>query len=273
MARFATLYSGSSGNSAVVLHNTPAGQEYLLVDMGKNCKQTLLALQALELQDATLRGILITHEHIDHVSGLKVFLKKCPVPVYGSAATLAALQAQQILPDTVARYPLANGQSAMRGGFTVQAFATSHDSADCCGFRITTADGTSMAIATDLGVLNHPVYENLLGCGLVALESNYDRVMLQMGPYPYYLKTRIASQRGHLSNDDAAAAIADLLADGCHRFALCHLSRENNTPDLARATVTARLAEDGRFAPQQLTPQALTLQVSPRDNVSDWIDF
>ncbi len=273
MARFATLYSGSSGNSAAVLHSTPNGQEYLLVDMGKNCKQTLLALQALELQDATLRGILVTHEHVDHVSGLRVFLKKCPVPVYGSPATLAALNAQQLLPPAVRQYPLADGACAQRGPFTIQAFATSHDSAGCCGFRISGQDGGTMAIATDLGVLSHTVYENLLDCSLVALESNYDRAMLQMGPYPYYLKTRIASSQGHLSNDDAAAAIADLLAGGCRRFALCHLSRENNTPDLARATVTARLLTDGRFAPQQLAPDVLTLQISPRDSVSDWIEF
>ncbi len=272
MPRFATLYSGSSGNCAAVVHTTPAGQEYLLVDMGKNCKQTLLALDALGLAPAGLQGILVTHEHIDHVAGLRVFLKKHPVPVYGSAATLAALTAQQPLPAGVQLCPVEDGQTVTMGSFAAQAFATSHDSAGCCGWRIG-CGGSVMAIATDLGCLGPLVYGNLAGCSLVALESNYDRVMLQMGPYPYHLKVRIASPLGHLSNDEAADAIASLLADGCHRFALCHLSRENNTPATARTTVLQRLVSDGRFALAQLESTALTLQVSPRDRVSDWIEF
>ena len=97
--------------------------------------------------------------------------------------------------------------------------------------------------------------------------------MLQMGPYPYYLKSRILSTRGHLSNEDCADTLAELLADGCCRFALCHLSQENNIPDLARATVMGRLQQDGRFTPEQLATGALTLQVSPRHGASDWIEF
>lgn len=270
MARFATLYSGSSGNSAAIACAGAAGEEYLLVDVGKNCKQTLLALQQLGLDPAALRGILVTHEHSDHVTGLRVFLKKHPVPVYASAATLQALRDQGLVPPNAQLVAVGEDPFAV-GAFEVRAFAASHDAAGCRGFRVRCADGGCMAIATDLGVVDAGVYGGLRACGLVALESNYERGMLQMGPYPYYLKQRIASPVGHLSNDACAAAVADLLADGCTRFALCHLSQQNNLPELARAGVQQCLAEDGRFTPLQLA--GLTLQVSPRHTASPWIEF
>lgn len=272
MARFATLYSGSSGNSAAVAQTTAAGTEFLLVDMGKNCKQAMLSLQQLELDVRGLKGILVTHEHSDHISGLKVFLKKHPVPVYGGVATLEALAAEDAVPPTAQLIPI-DGRREDIAGFGVQAFATSHDSAGCCGFHIECADGHTMSIATDLGYVSRPVMQQLQGCGLVALECNYDKTMLMMGPYPYYLKSRINSTRGHLSNEECAETLAELLAAGCTRFALCHLSQENNIPDLARATVMERLLQDGRFVPEQLAAGALTLQVSPRHSASDWIEF
>lgn len=272
MARFATLYSGSSGNSAVVAQNTLFGSQFLLVDVGKNCKQALLSMQQLQLDPHGLCGVLVTHEHSDHISGLKVFLKKYPVTVYGGTATLEALAAMDAVPPSTRLEPI-DGRPEDIADFGVEAFATSHDSAGCCGFHISCTDGQTMSIATDLGVVSGAVYQHLSNSHLVALECNYDRTMLQMGPYPYYLKTRIASPRGHLSNDDSAETIAQLLAGGCQKFALCHLSQENNTPDLARVTVRCRLEQDGRFTPAQLSAQELTLQVSPRHAASDWIDF
>lgn len=270
MARFATLYSGSSGNSAAVAQNTENGG-FLLVDVGKNCKQAMLSMQQLGLDARRLRGILVTHEHSDHVSGLRVFLKRFPVPVYSGAATLEALIAQDAVPAG-AELVAVDGRREDVAGFGVEAFATSHDSVGCCGFHVECDDGHDMSIATDLGMVSREVYASLRGRGLVALESNYDRVMLQMGPYPYYLKARIASERGHLCNDECAGVVADLLADGCRRFALCHLSQENNTPELALRTVRDRLAGDGRFTPEELY-DGLTLQVSPRHTASDWIEF
>ena len=270
MARFATLYSGSSGNSAAVVRSGPEGEEYLLVDVGKNCKQTLLALQELGLPVSGLRGILITHEHADHVNGLNVFLKKCPVPVYGSTGTLRALTAQQLVPPTARLLPLE--EETVLSGFTVRPFAASHDAADYRGYRITVTDAgheAVMGIATDIGTVDGAVFQCLRGCGLVALEANYDRVRLQLGPYPYYLKRRIASDTGHLSNDACAEVVAELAAEGCRRFALCHLSQENNTPELARVTVQRR-------AEQSLTPleaASLLLQVSPRHQPSPWVEF
>ncbi len=262
MASFTTLYSGSSGNCGLVR----CGEKYLLIDMGKSCRTTVNALKELGLPLADLQGILVTHEHVDHVSGLRVFLKHHPVPVYGGADTLDALACAGILPDNVDAIAL-EGRGEDVGGFYVSAFPTSHD-VPCCGYRIRTADGRVMAIATDLGHLTPVVHTNLAGADLVAIEANYDLYSLRNGPYPYYLKRRIESPRGHLSNDECAAKILELLQEGCTRFALCHLSQENNTPDLALGTVFRTLAMAG------VTPEKGTvIQAQKRSQISDWIEF
>ena len=262
MAYFTTLYSGSSGNCALIRSE----DKYLLIDMGKSCRTTLTALKSLGLAVSDCVGILVTHEHSDHVSGLDTFLKKHPVPLYGCADTLDTLASRGTIPPAVEAIPV-DGQTLEIGSFTVTSFPTSHD-VPCVGYRIHTPDGKTMTIATDLGVLTPPVHEALAGCDLVALESNYDLHMLRSGPYPYYLKQRIASARGHLSNDECAAKILELLQEGCTRFALCHLSQENNTPDLALGTVFRTLAMAG------CTPEKGTIiQAQKRSQISDNILF
>ena len=223
MAEFISLYSGSSGNSSVVR----CGQRYLIVDMGKGVRTTSAALKALGLAASDCDGILVTHEHSDHVKGLSTFLKKNTLPVYGAAATLDFLDSNGIVPASCELHEL-EGREEDVGAFGVQSFPTSHD-VPCVGYRIHTPDGKTMTIATDLGVLTPPVHEALSGCDLVALESNYDLHMLRSGPYPYY----------------CAAEILDLIQDGCKKFALCHLSQENNTPALALQTVFNTLGAAG----------------------------
>ena len=262
MAFFTTLYSGSSGNCGVVWQ----GEEYLMIDVGKSCRTTLSALKEQELDPRGLRGILITHEHTDHIGGLSVFLKKNPVPVYAGDETLLHLEEQGILPAGVEAIPLGEAQEEI-GGFGVKAFATSHD-VPCCGFRIETPDHKVMSIATDLGTLTPVVHQNLAGANLVALESNYDRECLRCGPYPYYLKKRIESARGHLSNDECSAKLLELMQEGCRRFALCHMSKENNREDLVLGTLRRLLLEAG------LMPEKGTrVQVQKRSEVSQVLDF
>ena len=239
MAYFTTLYSGSSGNCGLVR----CGDQYLLIDMGKSCRTTLTALKSLGLAVSDCAGILITHEHSDHVAGLDTFLKKYPTPLYGCADTLDTLQSRGTIPPTVDAIPV-DGQTLEIGEFTVTSFPTSHD-VPCCGYRVRATDGHVMALATDLGYLTPVVQDNLIGCDLVALEANYDAFSLHGGPYPYYLKVRIASDRGHLDNKACAAEILDLIQDGCKKFALCHLSQENNTPALALQTVFNTLGAAG----------------------------
>ena len=153
------------------------------------------------------------------------------------------------------------------GAFGVQSFPTSHD-VPCCGYRVTTPDGHIMALATDLGVLTPVVQENLAGCSLVALEANYDAFSLHGGPYPYYLKVRIASDRGHLDNRACAAELLDLIQDGCKKFALCHLSQTNNSPELALTTVYNVLLAAG------IQPgRDVLIQAQSRNEVSPYIEF
>lgn len=262
MAEFVSLYSGSSGNCSVVR----CGRRYLIVDMGKGVRTTMAALKALDLAVSDCDGILVTHEHSDHVKGLASFLKKYPLPVYGAADTLDFLQANEIAPAACELVTLSSREEDI-GAFGVRAFPTSHD-VPCVGYRIHTPDGKTMTIATDLGTLTPPVHEALAGCDLVALESNYDLHMLRSGPYPYYLRARIESPRGHLSNDECSAKLLELVQEGCKRFALCHLSQENNTPMLALQTVFATLGAAG-----VVPDHDCIVQTQRRNEVSPPLEF
>lgn len=262
MAEFISLYSGSSGNCSVVR----CGQRYLLVDMGKGVRTTSAALKALDLSVSDCDGILITHEHSDHVKGLTTFLKKYPLPVYGSADTVDMLESNGVVPAFCPLYSL-GGREEDIGAFGVQAFPTSHD-VPCVGYRIHTPDGKTMSIATDLGTLTPAVHEALSGCDLVALESNYDLHMLRTGPYPYYLRARIESVRGHLSNDECSAKLLELIQEGCKRFALCHLSQDNNTPALALQTVFTTLG-----AADVVPDKDCIVQAQRRNEISPPLEF
>ncbi len=262
MAEFISLYSGSSGNCNVVC----AQGRYLMIDMGKSCKMTLAALKEVDLTIAQCDGILVTHEHSDHVKGLRVFLKKHPLPVYGAAETLDMLWQNELVPDDTELHTITYETEDI-GAFAVRAFPTSHD-VPCVGYRIQTPDARVMAIATDLGVITPEVSQALVGCDLVALESNYDHYRLQEGGYPYYLKTRITSKRGHLRNEVCSEKIAELLIQGCEKFALCHLSQENNTPELALHAVLAT------FAAKDIKPSAnCVVQAQRRNEVSPTLVF
>lgn len=262
MAEFISLYSGSSGNCSVVR----CGQRYLLVDMGKGVRTTSAALKALDLSVNDCDGVLITHEHSDHVKGLTTFLKKYPLPVYGSADTVDMLESNGVVPTSCPLYSL-GGREEDIGAFGVQAFPTSHD-VPCVGYRIHTPDGKTMSIATDLGTLTPAVHEALSGCDLVALESNYDLHMLRTGPYPYYLRARIESARGHLSNDECSAKLLELVQEGCKRFALCHLSQDNNTPALALQTVFTTLG-----AADVVPDKDCIVQAQRRNEISPPLEF
>lgn len=265
MAEFISLYSGSSGNCSVVR----CGGSYLLVDMGKGVRVTTGALREAGLEAADCGGILITHEHSDHVKGLATFLKRHQLPVYGAEDTIGALEKAGILPAgcPVCVLDPASGEAADVAGFGVRAFPTSHD-VPCVGYRIATPDGKTMAIATDLGVLTPAVHAALAGCDLVALESNYDPYMLRNGPYPYYLRARIEGPRGHLSNDECSEKLLELVQGGCEKFALCHLSQENNTPPLALQTVFTTFGAAG-----VVPDRDCIVQTQRRNEISPALEF
>ncbi len=263
MAEFISLYSGSSGNCSVIR----CENRYLMVDMGKCCRTTVNALKELGLTIEDCDGILITHEHSDHVKGLNVFLKHYHVPVYGAADTLDMLHQNGLVPPDSDLITLGCNAPEDLGIFRVEMFRTSHD-VPCVGYRVSTPDGRQMAIATDLGILTPGVHKALDGCDLVALESNYDLQMLRQGPYPYYLRARIESPRGHLSNDECSAKVLELIQNGCKKIALCHLSHENNTPELALSSVFNTLGAAGVIPP----PDCI-VQTQRRNEISPTLVF
>lgn len=150
----------------------------------------------------------------------------------------------------------------------VTGFPASHDAAGCCGFFVTTPRGATMALATDLGVLTEEVFCHFQRAQMVAIEANYDEYMLKTGPYPSYLKARIRSSRGHLSNPDSAAAVAALVAGGCRRVALCHMSQDNNSREKVQNALEAAFAASGYPCPEDCD-----IQLSPRHRPGRWMEF
>lgn len=241
MLRFCPLFSSSSGNS-VYIGDRNGG---LLVDVGRSAKQTNNMLGNIGVDPSFIKGILLTHEHSDHICGLSVFAAKHNIPVYGSAGTILALKTKGILNGKHIDITLNDTEIAI-GDFCVEPFKTSHDCADGRGYVITGSDGTTRAaIATDTGYVSTDILSKITGCKLVYIESNHDIAMLKSGPYPYTLQKRILSDTGHLSNDACADALRALVNRGSTHFVLAHLSQENNTPELAYATATSALTEMG----------------------------
>jgi phosphoribosyl 1,2-cyclic phosphodiesterase len=261
-AGIATLYSGSSGNSTLVCGE----RARVLVDMGCSCKKTLGELYSLGVSAKDIDAVFITHEHSDHVGGLLTFLSHYGVPVYGSERTLRYLRERGIVPKSAKLEPLEKGAAIKIGDITARCFSTSHDSADCVGYRFGLESGASIAVATDLGFVSDEVFAELLGCSLVALESNYDDTMLLSGKYPYYLKARIRSHVGHLSNRECAEAAVKLAEGGTKRLVLMHLSRENNIPELALTGCLSILENYG------ITEEVTKVSVAPRHECSGLIE-
>ncbi len=240
--RFCTLYSGSGGNAAYL--ETEGAR--ILIDAGK-CTRTLLAsLKSIGVGIETVDAIVVTHDHNDHTAALEVLTKKYRIPVI--MLYECARRYEPKVPEALASCMTLYREApfAFRlGDVTVRAFKTPHDSRASVGYRfdIHGAEGdTSVGYATDIGYITEDIRAGLYGCEAVVLESNHDEDMLMAGPYPYDLKLRIKSRRGHLSNHDCANFAAELAAAGTKYFLLAHLSEENNYPDLAYDETASALA-------------------------------
>ena len=235
MAEFISLYSGSSGNCSVVR----CGGSYLLVDMGKGVRVTTGALREAGLEAADCGGILITPEHSDHVKGAGHLPQTAPA---------AGLRGRGHHRGAGKGGAPAGGQSGLRAGprvrgwrpmwtgFGVRAFPTSHD-VPCVGYRIATPDGKTMAIATDLGVLTPAVHAALAGCDLVAWRATTTLYAPQRAVSLLLARPHRGARGDICSNDECSEKLLELVQGGCEKFALCHLSQENNTPPLALQTV------------------------------------
>ncbi len=243
MARYCPLFSGSEGNCTYI-GNADAG---ILIDAGVSAKRIETALTERNIDPRRITAIFVTHEHSDHITGLKVLAKRYGMRVYATRGTMEALcEGDRVSAGTSCFILPADDQTvAEEGGCAVTAFTTPHDSRQSCGFRVRTADERSVAIATDIGQMTPTVRGAITGCDLVQIESNHDISMLCGGPYPDFLKQRILAPTGHLSNPACAAELAALAKHGTTRFTLAHLSRHNNRPDLAFQAARAALSENG----------------------------
>lgn len=239
------LASGSRGNSTVI----ESSQARILVDAGLSCRETFKRLKSIGLDPRSLSAVVITHEHSDHVSGLATLAKKLNVPVFMTGATHQAWA--RSLRDEEGEAPklqkleiFSAGRSFQVADVTVTAFTIPHDAADPVGFTFR-AEGTKVAIATDLGYMPASVCDHLRKCDVLILESNHDLEMLRVGPYPWSVKQRVMSRVGHLSNESLAQFFASDYDKGASYIVLAHLSEQNNHPEVAR-----RAAEDA-LGPQR----------------------
>jgi phosphoribosyl 1,2-cyclic phosphodiesterase len=234
------LASGSKGNAIYVAD----GRTAILVDAGLSGVEITKRMHSAGLQMESLKAIVVSHEHSDHVRGVGVLARRYHLPVYITAATAAAATAQLGRIDDLKHFEI--GRSFSIGGLAIHPFATTHDAQDSSGFTIA-RNGHKIGIATDLGMATGMVKEHLKACSLVVLEANHDPTMLLEGPYPWPLKQRIKSRNGHLSNQDSRDLLTEIKHSGLCHVILAHLSEINNTPEKARRAVLEALTDDDGF--------------------------
>ena len=238
------LASGSSGNCYLIRYESTA----VLVDAGISCRQICQGLKELGVSPAELAGVFITHEHSDHIKGLRVLAEKHGVPVFCNAATLEGTGLEARRMQTVL---FRTGDRLQVGDLQIQSFPLSHDAADPVGYSVE-KDGAKISIVTDTGTVTEAVRGAMRNANVLVLESNHDESVLRMGRYPWFLKQRILSDFGHLSNEAAASALAEVLLEeqalgelSERTVLLAHLSAENNFPEMALMTMQNILEANG----------------------------
>ncbi len=253
------LASGSAGNAALV--EGPDG--FVLVDCGLSRRELLRRMGELKLDAEKVRAVLVTHEHGDHTRGLPVLSNNFDGPLYATAGTVGGSKALSGLPFTM----IGHSDELDLAGMHVRAFPTSHDVCDPVGFVFET-DSDQLGFCTDTGVLTPEAQQLLFGSRILALESNHDARMLQTGPYPAYLKARVGGDRGHLSNDQAADALRELVDEDTETVVAMHLSQENNRPSVCVRTlaeaVGAQAANDA-FTEARTPDGLLTVCAAAQD--------
>lgn len=260
--RLCSIASGSSGNCIYV------GSEcaHVLVDIGISGKKMETGLNSLELTGKDIDGILITHEHSDHIKGLGVIARRYGIPIYATGGTVDAMVRSGSLgkiPEGIF-HKIREDEPFLIKDLKVKPFTISHDAAQPVGYRLEC--GThSAGIATDLGKYNDYIIENLQDLDALLLEANHDIRMLQVGKYPYYLKQRILGDRGHLSNENAGRLLCRLLHDNMKAIFLGHLSRENNYEELAYETVCSEVT----LGDNPYKSKDFKIQVAKRDFASE----
>ncbi len=229
-----SIASGSSGNCIVA----GQGNSHLLIDAGISGKRIEQGLNSLGYKTSEMDGVLVTHEHMDHISGLGVISRKYGIPIYASRGTKEAiLKTKSVgeIDESLFRI-IDAGETFMVSDLEVEPVEISHDAAEPTAYIVRCGE-KSAGVITDLGTYGEEIIEKLKGIQLLLLEANHDVNMLMTGPYPYFLKQRILGGRGHLSNELCGQLLGKILHDGFGGVMLGHLSKENNFPELAYETV------------------------------------
>ncbi|SHH64489.1 Phosphoribosyl 1,2-cyclic phosphodiesterase [Sporobacter termitidis DSM 10068] len=252
-----TLASSSSGNCTLVSQ----GDTHLLIDAGISLRRITASLKALGLTPGDLTGVLVTHEHSDHIGGIRMLVKYHGTQILAPHIVARGLcGCFQELGGSASCFEA--GAEFVLGELAVKSFPTPHDTPESVGYRFT--DGkSSLVFVTDIGCITRTVLEAALGADMAVIEANHDVVMLKNGAYPSYLKRRILSERGHLSNDDSGSLACRLAGAGTKRILLAHLSKENNTPRLAFDTVGGALGRQGAVVGGDVE-----LETAPADTMS-----
>lgn len=262
--RLCSIASGSSGNCIYV------GDEHthLLVDTGISKKRVEQGLLELDVKGEELEGILITHEHIDHIQGLGVFSRRYGIPIFATRGTIEGIKKCNSLgklPEGIL-HEINVDEKFQLGSLSICPFAISHDALEPSGYRIEDRE-EAVAVATDLGTYDSYIVENLKNLDGIVLEANHDIHMLEVGPYPYPLKQRVMGAMGHLSNELSGRLLCDILHDGLKAVVLGHLSKENNYAELAYETVKLEVS----LGDNPYRGEDIPIIVAKRDTVSDII--
>ncbi len=263
--RLCSIASGSSGNCIYVGSN----ETHLLIDTGISKKRIEESLTELGITGEDLDGILITHEHVDHIQGLGVFSRKYKVPIYATKGTICGICGCKSVGDMPeGLYHEIKADERLRiGDIEVLPFSISHDANEPTGFRME-AEEKAVAVATDLGYYDDYIISKLQGLNAIVLEANHDVHMLEVGPYPYPLKQRVLGRLGHLSNELTGRLLCNILYDNLKHIVLGHLSKENNYAELAVATVRLEVT----MGDTPYNGDDLPLLVASRDKMSEIID-
>jgi phosphoribosyl 1,2-cyclic phosphodiesterase len=258
---FTVLGSGSTGNSTLISD----GDTHILVDIGLSGRETARRLRECRIEPGDISAIVISHEHGDHCRGVAPFAKKLDIPIF---ITREALNASAISLDACRFRSIQSGIGFDVCGFHFTPFPVPHDSAEPLGFAVEKR-GVKLAVAMDLGYISNLVVERLRECDAIILESNHDINMLKAGPYPWAIKQRVMSRRGHLSNDAVAEFLTGESFDGKARLLmLAHLSKKNNLPEIAH--LSAQRALEGRSS---LSSNQTMLKLADPDRIGQTFTF
>ncbi|MDY0268053.1 MBL fold metallo-hydrolase [Trichloromonas sp.] len=240
--RICLLASGSRGNALYL----ESDESRILIDAGLPARELTRRLEGIGVGADELDALFVTHEHGDHCLGVGPLSRRFSLPVYLHHATRAALPNLGRIDDL---REITEGEAIDCKGLRITPFPVTHDAVAPVGFLIETAAG-KVGVATDLGIATRLVRERLKGCRALVIEANHDPLLLRDGPYPWPLKQRIRGHHGHLSNDDCADLLGEVVSDRLEVVFLAHLSLENNRPELAQATIAHVLATQNLCAPQ-----------------------